>query len=471
MGLGYVGATTAACLLKDGHHVYGIDINPEKVALVGAGRSPVVEPEVEELLQAGLAAGRLVSGPSLEPWLDRLDLVLVCVGTPSRADGKLEMVHLLEVTRQLGRQTSRAAGRRAAAPGVSQHHGAGHDGAARPADARGCRGRSAGRALRGGVQSRVPAQIDGRQGLLSRHPRSSSASASPVPAERLKGIYDTLDAPFFEVGFAAAEMVKFVDNCFHALKVAFANEIGRMALAKGIDPQLVADMFLADTKLNISPAYLRPGGPFGGSCLPKDLSAMLAVAREAGVQVPVLSGTKESNAVHARLAGAGGAGARSPRPGRCCSWAFRSRRAPTISGTARSWSWPRRCSMPATIFGCSIPDLDPERLVGVNFALAAEHQEVLRACLTRDLASGRDGVGLVVAGKPMPAHRGPCRRLAAPRHHAARGVRCLRRRPSAATAAAWSFDGYHRVPRPMRLDASTGGSSISSFSTVDRPCR
>jgi len=120
----------------------------------------------------------------------------------------------------------------------------------------------------------------------------------PGITRRLLGIYDRLDAPFFEVPFGVAEMVKFVDNSFHALKVAFANEIGRIALAKGVDPEAVAEIFLADTKLNVSPAYLRPGGPFGGSCLPKDLGAMLALARDAGVPVPVLAGTKESNAVH-----------------------------------------------------------------------------------------------------------------------------------------------------------------------------
>lgn len=401
MGLGYVGATTAACLLKDGHHVYGIDVNPEKVAMVGMGRSPVVEPMVEDLLQDGLAAGRLLSGPGIEPWLDRLDLVLICVGTPARADGKLEMVHLLEVARQLGRQL---------------------------------RGRPTAERLLLVFRSTMP------PGTMERLVLPTLADAAGEPpgeryevafnpeflrestavkdyyappkivvgerfagaSQRLKGIYDTLDAPFFEVGFAAAEMVKFVDNCFHALKVAFANEVGRVALAKGVDPQLVADMFLADTKLNVSPAYLRPGGPFGGSCLPKDLGAMLAVAREAGVHVPVLGGARESNAVHAAwLAQAVRARLAPPGPILLMGLSFKAgtddlRNSPLLELAEALLD----AGYDLRVFD---PDLDPARLVGVNFALAAEHQEVLRACLTRDLAAAAAGVGLVVVGKPMAA--------------------------------------------------------------------
>jgi GDP-mannose 6-dehydrogenase len=222
-------------------------------------------------------------------------------------------------------------------------------------------------------------------------------------SQRLKGIYDKLDAPIFEVGFAAAEMVKLVDNCFHALKVAFANEIGRITLAKGIDPQLVAEMFLADTKLNISPAYLRPGGPFGGSCLPKDLSAMLAIARDAGVQVPVLGGTKESNAVHAAwLAQAVQARLAPPAPVLLLGLSFKAgtddlRNSPLLELAEALLD----AGYDLRVFD---PDLDPDRLLGVNFALAAEHQEVLRACLTLDLASAVEGVGLVVEGKAMPAY-------------------------------------------------------------------
>lgn len=403
MGLGYVGATTAACLLRDGHHVYGIDVNPEKVAMVGRGHSPVVESRVETLLQDGLAAGRLSSGTSIAPWLDRLDLVLICVGTPARADGKLETVYLLEVTRQLGRQIRQRPA--AAAPLLLVF---------RSTMAPGTMERLVLPTL-----ENAAGEAPGERYEVAFNPeflRESTAIedyyAPPKivigeryqgASQRLKGIYDGLDAPVFEVGFAAAEMVKFVDNCFHALKVAFANEIGRVAVAKGIDPGLVAEMFLADTKLNISPAYLRPGGPFGGSCLPKDLGAMLAVAREAGVQVPVLGGTRESNAVHAAwLAQAVQARQAPPGPVLLMGLSFK-------AGTDDLRNSPLLALAEALLeAGHDLrvfdPDLDPERLVGVNFALAAEHQEVLRARLTRDLAAAAAGVGLVVIGKPMAAH-------------------------------------------------------------------
>lgn len=403
MGLGYVGTTTAACLLKDGHHVYGVDINPAKAELIGAGRSPVVEPGVEELLQAGLAAGRLASGPSLEPWLERLDLVMVCVGTPSRADGKLDMVHLLEVTRQLGRLLPRRRGdaplllvlRSTMAPGTMQR-------LVLPT-LEAAAGEGPGQLYEVAFNPEFLRESTAVKDYYA-PPKIVVGERHPGASRRLKGIYDGLDAPFFEVGFAEAEMVKFVDNSFHALKVAFANEIGRIALARGIDPQRVADMFLADTKLNVSPAYLRPGGPFGGSCLPKDLGAMLALAREAGVQAPVLAGTKESNAVHgAWLVQAVKARLAPPGPVLLLGLSFKAgtddlRNSPLLELAEALLD----AGYDLKVFD---PDLDPDRLIGVNFALAAEHQEVLRARLTQDLEAALRGVGLVVVGKSMPAHR------------------------------------------------------------------
>jgi len=404
MGLGYVGTTTAACLLNDGHHVYGIDISPAKAELIGLGRSPVVEPEVEAMLQAGLAAGRLASGPSLDPWLDRLDLVMICVGTPSRADGKLEMVHLLEVTRQLGRK---ARERQAAEPLLLVFRSTMAPGTMERLvlpTLEAAAGEGPGQRYEVAFNPEFLRESTAVKDYYA-PPKIVIGERRPGASRRLMGIYDRLDAPFFEVGFAAAEMVKFVDNCFHALKVAFANEIGRIALAKGVDPQALADMFLADTKLNVSPAYLRPGGPFGGSCLPKDLGAMLALARDAGVQVPVLGGTRESNAVHAAwLAQAVQARLAPPGPVLLMGLSFKAgtddlRNSPLLELAEALLD----AGYDLKVFD---PDLDPERLVGVNFALAAEHQEVLRARLTGDLAAALRDVGLVIVGKPMPAYTG-----------------------------------------------------------------
>lgn len=404
MGLGYVGTTTAACLLNDGHHVYGVDVNPAKVEAIGAGRSPVVEPGVVELLAAGLAAGRLKSGVAITPWLDTLDVVMICVGTPSRADGKLEMVHLLEVARQLGQALRQ---RRAAEPLLLIFRSTMAPGTMRRLvlpTLEAAAGEAPGERYEVAFNPEFLRESTAVKDYYA-PPKIIIGEREKGASRRLKGIYDGLDAPLFEVGFAEAEMVKFVDNCFHALKVSFANEIGRIGLARGVDPQIVADMFLSDTKLNVSPAYLRPGGPFGGSCLPKDLSAMLALARESGVTVPVLAGAKESNAVHGAWLGQQVL-ARLPAPGPVLlmGLSFKTdtddlRNSPLLELA----EFLLDAGYDLRVFD---PDLDPDRLVGVNFALAAEHQELLRARLTQDLATAARDVGLVIIGKPMRRHEG-----------------------------------------------------------------
>jgi len=400
MGMGYVGATTAACLLKDGHQVLGIDINPGKVADIAAGRSPVVEPGVEELLTEGVRQGRLSADSNIATHIDTLDLVIICVGTPSRADGKLSMTHLLEVTRQLGREVKRRnAGRpplllvfrstmppgtidRLVLPTLLQAAGEGP-----------------GRLYEVAFNPEFLRESTAVNDYYS-PPKIIIGERQKGITGRLLGIYDSLDAPLFEVPFATAEMAKFVDNSFHALKVSFANEIGRICISRGIDPQGVADLFLADTKLNISPYYLRPGGPFGGSCLPKDLSAMLSLARDANLAVPVLAGAKESNATH-------------------LAWIFQSikQRAPApgpvllLGLSFKAGTDDLRNSPLLDLAELLLeagydlrvhdPDLDPQRLTGVNFALSIEHQAVLVERMTDDVAAAARDAALIVHGKPI----------------------------------------------------------------------
>ena len=253
LGLGYVGTTTAACLVKDGHEVVGIDINPDKVRAIGEGRSPVVEPGVEDLLKAGVADGKVTSRTTVEG-LDA-DMVIVCVGTPSRADGKLNLAHLLESTRQLGavvagRDPDRApillVFRSTMPPGTMER-------LVLPT-LRDVVGEGPGRLYEAAFNPEFLRESTAIKDYFS-PPKIVIGEREPGITRRLGGIYDRLDAPLFEVSFGVAEMVKFVDNSFHALKVAFANEIGRIATARGIDPQAVAELFLADTKLNISSYY------------------------------------------------------------------------------------------------------------------------------------------------------------------------------------------------------------------------
>jgi GDP-mannose 6-dehydrogenase len=400
LGLGYVGTTAAACLASCGHHVLGIDINPEKVALVGAGRSPVVEPGVGELLAAGVAAGRVRSATALAGALAALDLAIVCVGTPPRADGKLDLAHLLESTRQLGQAI---------------------------------RGRRSDRQLLVVFRSTMPpgsmerlvlptleqaaGEPPGARWEAAFNPeflREASAVADyfappkivigervPGITGRLRGIYDGIEAPLFEVPLAVAEMAKFVDNSWHAVKVAFANEVGRLALARGIDPQAVADIFLADTKLNLSQAYLRPGGPYGGSCLPKDLAGMLAVAREAGLALPVIAGARESNALHlAWLAEA--IRTREPPPGPVLLLGLSFKAGTDDLRNSPLLALAEHLVEAGYDLAVHDPDIDPARLVGVNFAVAAEHRATLLDRLTDDLDGAAARARLIVLGKPLP---------------------------------------------------------------------
>ena len=398
LGLGHVGTATAACLAKSGHHVYGVDINADKTQAFREGRSPVVEPGVDALLQSAVSEGRLTAGPSISPWLDLLDLAVICVATPARIDGKFDLSHLLTVTRDLGRcvrsrqlftrplllvyRSTVPPGTmdRIVLPTLTRAAGEGP----------GCRYEVA---FNPEFLREATAIAD-----YFAPPKIVIGERSTGITERLSGMYDSIAAPVFEVPFAVAEMVKLVNNSWHAVKVAFANELGRVCLSRDIDPQAVADLFLADYKLNISPVYLRPGGPFGGPCLPKDLAGMRALAREAGLSVPLLAGANESNAAH-------------------LTWIFQTIR--------------RRCPAPGPVLlvGLSFkagtddlrnspnlglaellldagyeihvhdPDLDLDRLVGVNFALALEHQKSLHARFASDLRLAADKARIAIIGK------------------------------------------------------------------------
>lgn len=300
LGLGYVGATAAACLLKDGHTVRGIDVNPDKAAAVAAGRSPVAEPGLDALLAEGAADGRLSAATELGAHLDNADLAIVCVGTPSQADGALDLTHIRTVTQELG---TAVAGRDPARPPLviayrSTMYPGSMDGVVLPA------------------LSEAAGEGPGRRYEAVLNPeflRESTAVADyyaparivlgerePGAGKRMLGVYDHIEAPFFELSYREAEMVKLADNGFHALKVAFANEVGRLALELDVAPGKWADVFLADDKLNISPYYLRPGGAFGGSCLPKDVRAFVALGRLNGIDNPVMGNLIASNEAHKR---------------------------------------------------------------------------------------------------------------------------------------------------------------------------
>lgn len=299
-GLGYVGATATACLLRDGHTVLGVDVSPDKASKIEIGLSPVSEPGLDELLAAGRDAGRLSADTDVGGHLDDADIAMVCVGTPSLPGGGLDLTQVCAVSAELGKAVrTRDAARE---PLIVAYRSTMYPGAMEEVilpvliDAAGEEPGTRFEAVLNPEFLRESTAIEDYYAPS----RVVVGEREPGVTKRMLGVYDHIDAPFFELPYRTAEMVKLSDNGFHALKVVFANEIGRLALELDVDPEPLIDVFLSDTKLNISPYYLRPGGAFGGSCLPKDVRAISALAGVRGVELPVMSNVITSNEAHKR---------------------------------------------------------------------------------------------------------------------------------------------------------------------------
>ena len=291
-GMGYVGCVTAACLARDGHQVIGVDVDPHKVARVNAGDPPVSEPGLPEILRSVVQSGRLRATTSLEEGVDASDLALIAVGTPSADSGAVDTRAVESVLRALGSHL-RVSKRRftvvlrsTVLPGILEQRLA--------------------PVLReaSGADSEEWLRICNNPEFL----RESSAikdydappfivvgADHPQDAEPVLDLYLPVPGERFTVSTRTAAMVKYVCNAFHALKVAFANEVGVLARSLGADGHEVMQLMCRDTKLNISPAYLRPGFAFGGSCLPKDLRALTRHAEEHSLQLPLMPAILESN--------------------------------------------------------------------------------------------------------------------------------------------------------------------------------
>jgi GDP-mannose 6-dehydrogenase len=290
-GLGYVGCVTAACLAKAGHQVIGVDINPDKAAMVNEGTSPLVEPGLGELLAEAAAAGRLRATISTDEGVTQSDLALICVGTPSRDNGQLDVDAIRRVAEGIGHQLRQhpkpytVVLRSTVLPGTTE--------SVLLAALRG-----SGTLDRPDLTVAVNPEFM-REGSSLRDfaqpPLTLVGSDSPHAGALLRELYAQVDAPFVQTSIRAAEMAKYVSNAFHALKITFANEIGDLCEAFGVDIGDIMRVFLMDRKLNISEAYLRPGFAFGGSCLPKDLRALTHAARAADLTLPLLSQILPSN--------------------------------------------------------------------------------------------------------------------------------------------------------------------------------
>lgn len=294
-GLGYVGVVSAACLARDGHSVVGVDPNPVKVDLLRQGKSPIVEPGLDGLIATAVASSRLVAGSDYARPVADCDVLLVCVGTPGQANGSLDLTYVRRVVQQIGEQLASGTTykvvviRSTLLPGSMQ-------GVVIPTLEEHSR-RQAGRDF--GVCINPEFLREGTAIHDYDHPPKTVIGASDErAADVVRELYAALSAPLVLTDLRTAEMVKYVDNSWHALKVSFANEVGRLCKAMGIDGRLAMRLFCMDTKLNVSSAYLRPGFAFGGSCLPKDVRALTYQGRLLDVDTPVLSAILDSNQLH-----------------------------------------------------------------------------------------------------------------------------------------------------------------------------
>jgi GDP-mannose 6-dehydrogenase len=291
-GLGYVGTVSAACLAKSGHEVVGIEPNDAKVAALQAGRSPVKEPGIDAVLVEALASGTFRATSDASGLVAWADASLVCVGTPSGADSNLQLDALTHVATEIGGQIGSGGGyhvvivRSTVTPGTVRdvvrravEDASGHDA-----------GEGFGLAMNPEFLRETSAIAD-----FYAPPYTVIGALDRRSADVVESLYAGIPAPVHRVSIEQAEAIKLVCNAFHALKIGFANEVGRVCDALGMDSRPVMELVCADTKLNISPAYLRPGFAFGGSCLPKDLRALTATALRLGVELPMLSAVLPSN--------------------------------------------------------------------------------------------------------------------------------------------------------------------------------
>ncbi|GHI40473.1 nucleotide sugar dehydrogenase [Streptomyces violascens] len=298
-GLGYVGCVSAACLAGMGHEVIGVDVNRVKVDLVNDGRAPVVEERIGELIAQVVRTGALRATGDVREAIRGSEVSLICVGTPSEPNGSLCTTYLERVTEQIGAAVAERGGRHTIVfrstmlPGTCLN-------LLVPILEKYVGGTA-------GVDFGVAVNPEFlREGTSVRDfldpPKTVIGELDPASGDVVAALYDDLPGEVFRVPVPTAEAIKYADNAFHGLKIGFANELGAVCQALGVDSHQVMDVFLADRKLNISPAYLRPGFAFGGSCLPKDLRSLVHAARRADVSVPILAHVLPSNSDHLQRA-------------------------------------------------------------------------------------------------------------------------------------------------------------------------
>ena len=291
-GLGYVGAVTAACLAERGFRVLGVDVNPAKVDMINDGQTPIVEEKIGDIVRDVVSSGKLTATTDVEAAIAESNTSLICVGTPSRANGDLELTYVKRVAEQIGAALAKKDTwhtiilRSTVLPGTTEdvvlpileEHS----------------GKKAGEGF--GLCFNPEFLREGSSVKDFHAPPFTLVGVSnDKDAEVVRALYGWLDAEFLVDDIRTAEMVKYINNSYHAVKVAFANEVGRLCEALEIDSHAVMDIFCKDTKQNLSAYYLKPGFAFGGSCLPKDLRAILYKAKSVDVEMELFRSTLASN--------------------------------------------------------------------------------------------------------------------------------------------------------------------------------
>lgn len=291
-GMGYVGAVSAGCLAHDGHEVIGVDPNQTKVNLINSGKTPIIEKDIGEMVAHAVRSNRLRATTDVREAVFGSDISLICVGTPSQLNGNLDLSYVRRVCEEIGtaikekvefhvvvaRSTMLPGSmRNVVIPALEQYSG-----------------KTAGNDF--GVCNNPEFLREGTAVYDYYNPPKTVIGESDAAAgDVLMQLYCKMDAPMVRTDVETAEMVKYTDNNWHAVKVAFANEIGNLSKALGIDGHKVMEIFCKDTKLNLSPYYMKPGFAFGGSCLPKDVRALTYKAKSLDLDLPLLNSLMPSN--------------------------------------------------------------------------------------------------------------------------------------------------------------------------------
>lgn len=400
-GLGYVGSVTAACLAARGHHVVGVDTDPAKVRALNEGRPPVVEPGLDDLVAATVGAGTLRAVGSARDGLASAELSFVCVGTPSTVTGGTDLTQVSRVVTEIGGALAGSDHPHTLVIRSTVPPGTVEDVVVPLLEA--ASGRTVGADLHVAMCPEFLREGTGVADFFA--PPFLVVGGSTVATRPVRELFDFLGCPVHLVPIGTAESIKYACNAFHALKVAFTNELSRLYRVLGVDARQVMDVFVEDRELNISPAYLRPGFAFGGSCLPKDLRSLLHLARMSSVDLPVLQGALASNDLLVRDV--------ADRVLRCVELDGTNRRVALLGLSFKNDTDDLResphVSLAEILIGKGLdvrihdPVVNPARLRGANLSYVQTRLPHLQKVLHATAAGALDGADVAVVSTADPA--------------------------------------------------------------------